>query len=148
METGAKVRNKTTGYLGIVCSVPPSDQPECVTVIYAKLGPKKNQPIASLELVTSAVKIPVPTGFFNNVPKDKHDNPAALKTQLEVIIDLMVDSQWHTVQEIAEKTGFPENSVQAQFRNARKLNYVVEREKIDGLSHYRFAKAEAAAAGV
>lgn len=80
----------------------------------------------------------VPTTFFNNVPKEKCENPKALKTQLEVILDILKDGLKHTVSEVRLLTGFNENSIQAQFRNARKLGYNVDgRRWEDGIFYYQ-----------
>jgi hypothetical protein len=68
-----------------------------------------------------------------------------LTRQLDRIFAVCLDGRWRTVGEIRSQcehlyqgTFFPENSVQAQLRNLRKLGVTVDRRHItDGLSEYR-----------
>lgn len=64
-----------------------------------------------------------------------------LSTQLEAILNLMIDSQWRTLEQIALKTGAPHASVSAQLRNLRKKKnggYIIDRQYLDnGLYQYR-----------
>jgi hypothetical protein len=69
-----------------------------------------------------------------------------LRTQLGRIYALVKDGEWRTVRSISRQLEeqhhvfFPENSVQAQLRNLRKLGVRVERRHVsDGLSEYRVA---------
>lgn len=74
-----------------------------------------------------------------------------LRTQLGRIFLLCRDEEWRTVRAISKQLEeqhqmfFPENSVQAQLRNLRKLGIKVERRRVtDGLSEYRVVKARMA----
>lgn len=64
-----------------------------------------------------------------------------LSSQFWTILDLMSDGCWRTLKEIAEITGYPEASVSAQLRHARKSRFgshSVEREHVTrGLFRYR-----------
>lgn len=64
-----------------------------------------------------------------------------LSGQLEAIYGLMKDGVWRTVDEIHAQTGrrYPHNSIQAQLRNLRKIDYTVERRRRNdsSLSEYR-----------
>lgn len=64
-----------------------------------------------------------------------------LKKQYPVIFAMMRDGQWRTVREIAEATGFPENSIQAQLRNMRKPEFgkhqTPKQRRNGGLWEYR-----------
>lgn len=46
-----------------------------------------------------------------------------LTTQYDVIFDIMKDGMWRSVRLLGKKTGFPENSIQAQLRHARKKRF-------------------------
>jgi hypothetical protein len=70
-----------------------------------------------------------------------------LRTQVGRIYILCRDGKWRTVRSISKELEetyhafFPENSVQAQLRNLRKLGVTVERRRIsDGLSEYRLVR--------
>lgn len=72
-----------------------------------------------------------------------------LQTQMSRIYRLTVDGAWRSVREISSaleieyRVFFPENSVQAQLRNLRKLGVTVERRRVsDGLSQYRVIREE------
>jgi hypothetical protein len=63
-----------------------------------------------------------------------------LKGQLLAIVRKMLDGKWWSVERMAEETGFPAQSISAQFRNLRKPEnggMVVPRKQIDGLSCYQ-----------
>lgn len=67
-----------------------------------------------------------------------------LVTQLERIRDLISDGEWRTVSSMSNTltsrygANFPENSVQAQLRNLRKLGLTVDRRYVgSGLYEYR-----------
>lgn len=44
-------------------------------------------------------------------------------TQRDDILNLMIDGRWCTLQEIADRTDYPEPSVSAQLRHLRKPTY-------------------------
>ena len=57
------------------------------------------------------------------------------------VVDVLLDQQWHTLAEIAEKTGAPHGSAGSQVRNARVDGYVVEKRRVaegSGLWEYRY----------
>lgn len=61
-------------------------------------------------------------------------------TQLEQIRDLMIDGKWRTLQEIADRTDYPEPSVSAQLRHLRKPTYgayKVTKKYESGVRSYR-----------
>lgn len=60
------------------------------------------------------------------LPKDIPE----LESQLAVIENIFKDSQWHTMQEITARTGFPMPSVSAQIRNMRKKGFIVTRKRL------------------
>ena len=64
-----------------------------------------------------------------------------LTGQLLRIWNVVIDNQWHTLSEIAQKTNDPEASVSAQLRHLRKPRFggdTVEREHVsNGLYKYR-----------
>lgn len=66
-----------------------------------------------------------------------------LHAQHERVRDLMLDSKWRTLSDIAEATGSPEASVSARLRDLRKPKfgaYLVERRYVRrGLFEYRLA---------
>lgn len=66
---------------------------------------------------------------------------ARLDSQLDRVRRLMLDGQWRTLQEIADRTGDPAASVSAQLRHLRKErfgSFVVDRRHVGGgLYEYR-----------
>ncbi len=64
-----------------------------------------------------------------------------LSSQYARIFSLMADGQWRTLREIAELTGYPETSISAQLRHARKVRFgcnVLNREHLgNGLYSYQ-----------
>ncbi|HTV07772.1 MAG TPA: hypothetical protein VMD97_01850 [Candidatus Aquilonibacter sp.] len=74
-------------------------------------------------------------------PRDR----TRLATQIDCIREHALDGKWRTIQKLTAelrkahpRVGFPENSVQAQLRNLRKLGYRVERRHVaKGLFEYR-----------
>jgi hypothetical protein len=81
-----------------------------------------------------------------NVPARDQDR---LAKQIVRIRDLMLDSQWRTLREIARDTRAPEASVSAQLRHLRKERYgsylVERRARIDrrvGLFEYRLVRGQ------
>ena len=78
----------------------------------------------------------------------KPDSPTLLEgplvrggSQIRRVFTIMRDGQWHTVLDVAERTGDPPMSVSAQIRHLRKDRFggfLVEREYLaDGVSRYR-----------
>lgn len=66
---------------------------------------------------------------------------ARLNTQQEKVWAVVRDGQWHTLADIAEKTGCPEASVSARLRDLRKMGCTVEHECIRrGLWRYRVTR--------
>jgi hypothetical protein len=60
-----------------------------------------------------------------------------LTTQVGCICEVAIDGKWRTIQRLTEelrkrfpRVGFPENSVQAQLRNLRKIGYRVEKRNV------------------
>ncbi|HKD60510.1 MAG TPA: hypothetical protein VKB47_08620 [Terracidiphilus sp.] len=79
-----------------------------------------------------------------------------LTTQIERVCFVMRDQAWRSIAQLCDElrrlwptTRFPENSVQAQLRNLRKLGHTVDRRYVvDGLYEYRvIEKVEAPGAG-
>jgi hypothetical protein len=65
-------------------------------------------------------------------PEQDHER---LKGQLKKVRDVMIDSQWRTLSEIAESVGAPEGAVSARLRDLRKEKfggYEVNRQRVDG----------------
>lgn len=81
---------------------------------------------------------PQPAPFAGPVYEESRDR-ARLARQIDCIRDHALDGEWRTVQKLTAElrkrhpfVGFPENSVQAQLRNLRKLGYRVERRHVSG----------------
>ena len=73
------------------------------------------------------------------VPKLDHKR---LSTQLDKIIDLMLDGKYRTLAEIEDALGYPQASISAQLRNAKKAKhggYTLnkQRRKLQGLFAYQ-----------
>jgi hypothetical protein len=64
-----------------------------------------------------------------------------LGKQLKAVYEIMLDGQWHTLQDLSNQTGSPEGSISARIRDLRKPKFgghTVEHERISaGLWHYR-----------
>jgi len=64
-----------------------------------------------------------------------------LKSQMKVIRAAMSDGAWHTLAELAERSGYPEASISARIRDLRKPRwggFEVQREFVRrGLWRYR-----------
>ena len=84
--------------------------------------------------------------IFDGADYNPERDDVRLTGQLLRIWNVVIDSRWHTLKEISEKTGDPEASVSAQLRHLRKPrfgSYTVEREYIDnGLYKYRVLPKE------
>ena len=46
-----------------------------------------------------------------------------IPTREELTFEVLSDGQWHTLKELADKTGFPEASVSCSIRTLRKPEY-------------------------
>lgn len=60
---------------------------------------------------------------FSGATYDPVRDRARLTGQILRVFDVIKDHGAHTVHEIAEATGDPENSIQAQLRNMRKVEF-------------------------
>ena len=63
-----------------------------------------------------------------------------LGKQIQRVFDVLSDGQWHTVPEVARRTGDPENSVAAQCRNLRKPKHgghTIERRRTGNYYEFR-----------
>ena len=74
------------------------------------------------------------------VPERDHDR---LRAQLGRVKAAMTDGAWHTLGDIAERTGDPEASVSARLRDLRKAKFgghdIARRYVSRGLWEYRLA---------
>jgi hypothetical protein len=65
-----------------------------------------------------------------------------LGRQLARIFNLVKDQHWHTLNELAQLTGFPEGSISARLRDLRKNRFggheILRRRCGKGLFEYRF----------
>jgi hypothetical protein len=105
-----------------------------------------------LELIPSASRRPIP---FAGADYSPERDRARLTKQIHCILDVASDGAWRTVQRLTADcrkrfpaVGFPENSVQAQLRNLRKLGYTVDRRNVAEsgvLYEYRLVPKEGAA---
>ena len=66
-----------------------------------------------------------------------------LNRQMQAVWKVVQDKEWHTLYEISEKTGEPEQSVSARLRDLRKARFgnhdVMRRYLGEGLWEYRVA---------
>lgn len=60
---------------------------------------------------------------FSGPVYDEQLDHERLSKQHERIRDLMIDGIWRTVEGVAQVTGYPENSIQAQLRHLRKPKF-------------------------
>lgn len=78
---------------------------------------------------------------FNGADYDAARDNERLTGQLSRVWELMKDSKWRTLAQIAKATGDPEASISAQLRHLRKPRFgahTVERNYLgDGLYEYR-----------
>mgnify|MGYP003344064058 FL=1 len=83
---------------------------------------------------------------FNGADYDHDRDSVRLTGQLLRIWNVVVDGQWRTLKDIAQRTGDPEASISAQLRHLRKPRfggYTVEREYLyNGLYRYRVLPKE------
>lgn len=86
------------------------------------------------ELIAPASRKPIPfAGSDFNAERDQE----RLTRQIDCILSVVLNTGWWTVQGITEacrkrfpRQHFPENSVQAQLRNLRKIGYAVEKRNV------------------
>lgn len=72
---------------------------------------------------------------FDGVTYEPDQDEARLASQLRRVFGVMSDSRWHTLAELAERTGGSEAGVSARLRDLRKPRFghwTVERERVDG----------------
>ena len=86
------------------------------------------------------------SGKRDGVTFDEARDKARLNRQAAAVYDVMRDSRWRTLQDIANLTGEPAPSISARLRDLRKARFggfQVEREYIsDGIWHYRLLPAD------
>lgn len=104
------------------------------------------------ELIPSASRKAVP---FSGAEFDPQRDRARLTRQIDCILAVALGTGWYTVQGLTDacrkrfpRQYFPENSVQAQLRNLRKIGYKVERRNVaeSGVLHQYRVTLEAAGA--
>jgi hypothetical protein len=91
-----------------------------------------------------AFTAPVKPTFHGADYKPARDQ-ARLDRQIDRVLSVCKDGNWRTIQNLTRELNarfsgeqFPENSVQAQLRNLRKIGYTVERRHVSsGLNEYR-----------
>lgn len=80
---------------------------------------------------------------FNGADYQPERDNARLGAQLERVYSAMTDGRWHTLPELAERTGDPPASISAQLRHLRKPRYGAHRIErvyiLRGLYKYRLA---------
>jgi hypothetical protein len=86
-----------------------------------------------------------PTLVFDGSDYDHARDGARLNIQYTRIFELMKDGEWRTLKRIATVTGYPEASISAQLRHARKPRFgghtVEKKHKGNGLYEYRLIAA-------
>jgi hypothetical protein len=84
---------------------------------------------------------PVILGSRDGETFDAKRDGARLNRQMQTIYEFMADGRWHTLFQIAERTGCPEQSISARLRDLRKSKfggYEVQRAYIaNGVWQYR-----------
>lgn len=88
---------------------------------------------------------PKPADPFRGADYKPERDQVRLTTQMDKVLAVCKDGEWRTIPNLAKELNarfsgahFPENSVQAQLRNLRKVGQVVERRHVrDGLYEYR-----------
>jgi len=80
--------------------------------------------------------------FFDGDTYDPGQDRERLASQLLAVRTVMADGAWHTLHQIADKTGAPEASVSARLRDLRKDRFgawCVDRQRVtDGRGLYRY----------
>jgi predicted transcriptional regulator len=77
---------------------------------------------------------------FEGATYDESLDYARLSTQIEDVLNSMLDQKWHMMQDIAASINAPEPSVSAQIRNLRKEKhggYVIDRRRVGNTYEYR-----------
>jgi len=77
---------------------------------------------------------------FEGATYDEALDYARLSTQIEDVLNSMLDQKWHMMQDIAESINAPEPSVSAQIRNLRKEKhggYIIDRRRVGNTYEYR-----------
>jgi len=76
---------------------------------------------------------------FSGADYDPERDRERLMRQIDCIREVALNAGWVTVQKLAiacrkkfPNTGFPENSIQAQLRNLRKVGFRLERRHVSG----------------
>lgn len=108
--------------------------------------------MSTASLFTAVSGAPV----FSGADYDPSRDEARLTKQIDCIVAGTADQAWRTIQKLTAElrkahpsVGFPENSVQAQLRNLRKIGYTVERRHIAcGLFEYRVLPPARISAGL
>lgn len=81
---------------------------------------------------------------FNGADYEPERDNSRLGPQLERVYAIMADHKWHTLYEIADRTGAPPPSVSAQLRHLRKARFgahQIERRHVgNGLYEYRLVQ--------
>lgn len=94
----------------------------------------------------------VPEPAFGGETYEPARDGDRLRAQLGRTRAVMLDGEWHTLHELAARTGDPEASVSARLRDLRKPKFggwIVEREYVaDGLWRYRLLRPVDHIAGV
>lgn len=81
---------------------------------------------------------------FDGHTYDAERDHDRLRAQLNRVQAAMFDGDWHTLADIAERTGDPEASVSARLRDLRKTKFgshVIDRQYVSrGLWEYRWTR--------
>jgi len=112
-----------------------------------KIGAGKIQAVLSQAVNGPVVQVPL----FDGRTYNHRSDGARLTRQYKRVFDLMADSQWRTLDEIARATGDQHQSISARLRDFRKSrfgNHTVERrprgDRERGLFEYRLIVNQAA----
>ena len=86
------------------------------------------------------------TCTFDGETIDRKRDTSRLKSQLSDLKRFVADGNWHTLDEIANRLGYPEASISARLRDLRKAKFgshIIEREYVErGLFRYRLVTKE------
>jgi hypothetical protein len=111
---------------------------KCKNGFILRDAPSRPTPSFSHELVMQNQRETAP---FDGTTFDEGRDGKRLRTQLEAVLALMQDGQWHTLREIADRVVGSEASVSARLRDLRKEkwgSHTIERRFVkDGLFSYR-----------
>ena len=84
---------------------------------------------------------PAPAADFDGATYEPARDHDRLHAQLSRVFDVLKDRQWHTLGELAGRTGDPEASISARIRDLRKDKFgghVIDRRYVErGLFEYR-----------